>query len=377
MSVYLTGGDCAEDINEHLRGHLKKVESLSVCSADTILRGVKELSTPIETISGPTGVAHQFNINLNLNRLLVKALKHTGQLKGGISQDYTLDYDNQVIATEKYDAKKSYKKCHGYQPGVACIGDNIVYIEGRNGNSQAKFGQTETLGRAFDLLSDQGISINRFRADGASYQQKVVELASERSENFYIRAKATAHMEQRIGEIDLQQGWEKVRLGVQEMEVGQIVDYRPFDGKTPYRLVVSRIERKDRQAGIFSGQAYTYRAILTNDLNWKTEQIVSFYNQRGKSEKIFDTMNNDFGWAKLPCSFLGENTAFMILTALYANLYRFILSRFAERLDWLKPNFRIKKFVFRFITVAAKWVKTGRQQVLKLYTEKDYSPLLC
>ena len=231
MSVYLTGGDCAEDINEHLRGHLKKVESLSVCSADTILRGVKELSTPIETISGPTGVAHQFNINLNLNRLLVKALKHTGQLKGGISQDYTLDYDNQVIATEKYDTKKSYEKCHGYQPGVAYIGDNIVYIEGRNGNSQAKFGQTETLGRAFDLLSDQGISINRFRADGASYQQKVVELASERSENFYIRAKATAHMEQRIGEIDLQQGWEKVRLGVQEMEVGQIVDYRPFDGE--------------------------------------------------------------------------------------------------------------------------------------------------
>jgi hypothetical protein len=375
MSVYLTGGDCAEDINEHLREHLKKVEGLSVCSADTILRGVKELSTPIETIIGPTGIAHQFNINLNLNKLLIKALKHTDQLRSGISQANTLDYDNQVISTEKYDAKKSYKKCHGYQPGVACIGENIVYIEGRNGNSQAKFQQAQTLGRAFDLLSDAGISIKRFRADGASYQQKVVELVSEMSEKFYIRAKATTHMEQRIGEIDPEQGWEKVRLGVQEMEVAHITDYRPFDGKTPYRLVVSRIKRKDKQTGIFSGQAYTYRAILTNDLDWELEQIVSFYNQRGKSEKTFDMMNNDFGWAKLPCSFLGENTAFMIMTALYANLYRFILSRFAEKLDWLKPHFRIKKFIFRFISVAAKWIRTGRQQVLKLFTEKDYSPL--
>jgi len=87
-------------------------------------------------------------------------------------------------------------------------------------------------------------------------------------------------------------------------------------------------------------------------------------------------MNNDFGWAKLPCSFLGENTAFMILTALYANLYQFIFARFAEKLGWLAPNFRMKKFIFRFITVAAQWIKTGRQYVLKLFTDKDYRPIV-
>lgn len=373
LAIYLNGGDCTEDIQEHLGHHLRKVRGLSVCSADTILRGIKELASPVEEDVSDSGVRHQFNINIRLNDLMVTALKKTGQLNA--RESYTLDYDNQVIATEKYDAAKTYKKCDGYQPGVATIGKHIVYIEGRNGNSQAKYKQDETLGRAFSLLEKHNIRIERFRADSASYQQKVVELVSEKCDYFYIRAMRSADMEQQISQIPAE-SWKKVRLGVQEMEVSEIQAYSPFDRKKPYRLIVSRIKRKDRQSDLFTGDAYTYRAILTNDHLWDAEQIVSFYNQRGSAERIFDAMNNDFGWSKLPCSFLNENTAFMIITALYANLYHFILSRFSEKLSWVEENFRLKKFIFRFITVAAKWIKTGRQYVLKLYTDKDYSPLL-
>jgi len=373
LAIFLNGGDCSEDIQEHLGGHLKEVRGLSVCSADTILRGIKELATPTEEITSSSGVTHEFNINMKLNKLLLKALKKTGQLDA--KQGYTLDYDNQVIATEKYDAKKTYKKCEGYQPGVASIGKNIVYIEGRNGNSQAKYLQEETLRRSFSLLDEQGIRIKRFRADSASFQQKVVDLVAEKSQHFYIRAMRCASMEQQISQLPAD-AWQKIRLGVQEMEVTQIEDYRPFDGQKPYRLVVSRIKRRDGQSGLFTGDAFTYRAILTNDLEWDNQQIVSFYNQRGSAERTFDAMNNDFGWSKLPCSFLNENTAFMILTALYANLYQFMLTTFSSKLDWVKENFRLKKFIFRFITVAAKWIKTGRQFVLKLYTQKDYRPLV-
>jgi len=110
------------------------------------------------------------------------------------------------------------------------------------------------------------------------------------------------------------------------MEVAEIKEYSPFDGNKAYRLVVSRIKRRDKQTGLFTGDAYTYRAIITNDELWENKQIVSFYNQRGSAERTFDAMNNDFGWSKLPCSFLNENTAFMILTALYSNLYQFIFA---------------------------------------------------
>lgn len=373
LAIFLNGGDCTEDIQEHLCSHLKEIRGLSVCSPDTILRGIKELATPTEEITSNSGTTHYFNINMELNKLLVKTLRKTGQLN--TREGYTVDYDNQVIPTEKYDARKTYKQCEGYQPGVASIGKNIVYIEGRNGNSQAKYQQKETLSRTFSLLNQEGIHIKRFRADSASYQKEVVELASEKSQYFYIRAMRCADLEQQVSKLPAE-AWQKVRLDTQEMEVAQIEDYRPFDGAKSYRLVVSRIKRKDGQNGLFTGNAYTYRGILTNDYHWDNKQIVHFYNQRGGAECTFDTMNNDFGWSKLPCSFLNENTAFMIITALFSNLYQFILGDFSGKLSWIKPNFRLKKFIFRFITVAAKWIKTGRQNILKLYTQKDYSPLL-
>ena len=109
-------------------------------------------------------------------------MSKTNQLDS--KQEYTLDYDNQVIATEQYDARSTYKKCEGYQPDVASIGKNIVYIEGRNGNSPAKYQQEETLTRAFSLLGQQGICIKGFRADSASYQQKVISQPLKTSKQF-------------------------------------------------------------------------------------------------------------------------------------------------------------------------------------------------
>ena len=45
---------------------------------------------------------------------------------------------------------------------------------------------------------------------------------------------------------------------------------------------------------------YTYRCILTNDYESSTREIVEFYNLRGGKERIFDDMNNGFGWDRLP-----------------------------------------------------------------------------
>jgi len=373
LAIFLHGADCAEDINEHLRGTLKQVKGMSVCSADTILRGIKELATPTLAHKSSTGISHQFNINLNLNKLLLKSLLKTEQLN--IKEQYTLDYDNQVIATEKYDAVKTYKKCNGYQSGIATIGNNIVYIEGRNGNSPAKYKQFETLQRSFSLLEKQDIKINRFRADCAAYQKEIIDLAVQKGVKFYIRATRCANMEQQVSKIEAHE-WSNIRLGTQQMEIAEIKDYQPFGQSTTYRLVVSRIRRKDRQTGLFTNGDYTYRAIITNDKDWDSKQVTSFYNKRGASEKTFDVMNNDFSWSKLPCSFLNENTAFMIMTALYANFYAHMIATFSDKINWLNSNFRLKKFVFRFVTVAANWIKTGRSNVLKLYTKKDYSPLL-
>lgn len=48
----------------------------------------------------------------------------------------------------------------------------------------------------------------------------------------------------------------------------------------------------------------TYRCILTNDHSSSVREIVEFYNRRGGKERIFDEMNNGFGWSHLPKSFI-------------------------------------------------------------------------
>ena len=79
-------------------------------------------------------------------------------------------------------------------------------------------------------------------------------------------------------------------------------------------------------------------------------------------------MNNGFGWNKLPKSFMSENTVFLLLTALIHNFYKTIISKLDTKAFGLKETSRIKAFVFKFISVPAKWVRTSRQYVLNIYS---------
>ena len=97
----------------------------------------------------------------------------SGQLKDG--EMYDVDFDHQFIETEKYDAKPTYKKFSGYRPGVAVIGDLIVGIENSDGNTNVRFHQKETLKRFFERFEQNGLTINRFRADCGSCSEEIVE----------------------------------------------------------------------------------------------------------------------------------------------------------------------------------------------------------
>ena len=70
-----------------------------------------------------------------------------------------------------------------------------------------------------------------------------------------------------------------------------------WEGKT-YRLVIQRERRMNDNLDLWEGE-YTYRCILTNDYTSTNREIVEFYNLRGGKERIFDDMNNGFGWARL------------------------------------------------------------------------------
>ena len=151
MCVFFCGGSCIEDVSTHLMRHLSSHPRIRTCSADTILRAIKELTVPNITYTSPvSGKSYDFNTANKMNDLLVRSLISTGELCN--VQKYDLDFDHQFIATEKYDAKPTYKKFTGYSPGIAVIGDHIVGIENRDGNANVRFHQQDTLERVFTRL---------------------------------------------------------------------------------------------------------------------------------------------------------------------------------------------------------------------------------
>ena len=100
------------------------------------------------------------------------------------------------------------------------------------------------------------------------------------------------------------------------------------------------------------------------------KDIITFYNERGASEKNFDIQNNDFGWSHLPFSFMAENMVFMMVTTMLKNFY--LVRHISDKVKPLKKTSRLKAFILHFVSVPAKWVRTGRQNVLNLYTNKSY-----
>lgn len=100
------------------------------------------------------------------------------------------------------------------------------------------------------------------------------------------------------------------------------------------------------------GVIYTYRCILTNDWVSTEKDIITFYNERGASEKNFDIQNNDSGWSHLSFSFMAENTVFMMVTAMLKNFY--LVRRISEKVKPLKKTSRLKAFILHFVSVPAK-----------------------
>ena len=228
MYMFFCGGFCIEDVSTHLMRHLSSHPRLSTCSADTILRAIKELTVSNITYMSPvSGKSYDFNTSDKMNEHLLKSLMSTGELRKG--QRY-VDISHQFIATEKYDAKSTYKKFTGYSLGIVVIGDHIVGIENCDGNTNVRFHQQDTL------------------------------------------------------------------------------------------------------------------------------------------ERIFDDMDNGFGWKRLPKSFMAENTVYLLITALIRNFYKTIIKRMNVKELGLSITSRIKTFVFKFISVTAKWIKTSREYRMNIYT---------
>ncbi len=375
FSIYFTGGDAIEDINSVLREQLKDVPFFNITSSDTVLRRMMELDEGEIKCKTPRGkVEHRLAPNSLLMELSIQVLNKLGVFD---SEKLVIDYDNSIIPTEKKDSAFTYKKYPGYQPGVVTLNEKyLLSVENRSGNSDAKSCQVDTLRRTFEALRKHNPSqkFDYFRADAASYQYEVVKLVEQHTTYFYIGSR-----EDYVGKYFKEvKEWKEAKDTTGETIWLGETTFTPFEQRASkselnsYRLIVKRKANKNGQLNIFTGDAFDYTVMFTNDIDRDIFEAKDFYNQRGNMERTFDVLKNDFGWANLPFSKLSQNTVFLYLTAIASNLYNMLIEHFSKIVKGLKPKFRIKKFIYNFIIMPAKWIKHAGQYHLKVFRDIQF-----
>jgi len=211
-SIPFCGGDCIEDLSINLKNYIQPIPYFNVPSSDSVLKRLKELAKPQQTlVSKYSGKCHNFSINMALNKLNLKLIKKMG---GVSNKTVILDYDNTILTNEKADSRMTYIKQKDYCPGVGIIRDKIVYVENRNGNSDAQTFQDKTVNRMFKLLKSEGINIDVFRADSASYQLQVIEAAKKYTNKFYIKARINQTVANAINNIN---NWIPTKINNEEL----------------------------------------------------------------------------------------------------------------------------------------------------------------
>lgn len=371
-SIY-SGASFLEDLN-FVRDQVNKSGVLQLPSPDVIKYRSKQLVEQNVINTKGQGVIHYFNISTMLNQALIKlgtALNPQWKIQG-----QTIDYDNTIIVTTKGDSNRAYKDGCGYQPGAIFIGRNIVYVEGRNGNSPSIYQMKETLDRGITLIEEEEVKIKYIRIDTAGYQGDVMKYLREKGIIYYIRGKDTESIRDLL-QNDIK--WEKGKLSKKvHVEYWDQPWYAPGKDSldNPCRLILYRHKREPGEnLDLFEGE-YRYYSILTTDYESTAIDVIKFYNQRGSAEQNFDRLKNDFNWSHPPFDTLAQNTVYLIFTAMAAVIYYWMLKAIGKYFKELDENTRIKRFILFFVNVAAKWIRQGRRNILKIYTTRPYEKLL-
>lgn len=366
---YLTaiGADTLDESN-YLKYQLQDHPDLKIASPDTIEYAFQELRQPTQSISATSGAIHQINEHGGFNKLLI-ALCEKFLLTSGSS--YLMDYDGHMVENTKADNAFTYKQTEGYYPVVCSISKMPVYMQNRNGNTPESYNQKTIIEAAINNCNEKSIYINAFRADACCYEKTTIEYLESENITYYIRAEnCRSLMDALTDEPD----WLPGMLGDRKVEVCSLEE-RIF-GQKKYRRIVAYRYKQKGQLTIDDTDGYRYYAIVTSDKDTSPLECINIYNQRGcDGEHHFEELDHDFNWNKLPFDNIELNTIYMYAMLVAYLLFNAVKIAFAKGISYINKTMRIKNFILHFVTLPAKWIRTGRRWVLNIYTTKDYRPL--
>jgi hypothetical protein len=368
--VAAINGDTLDESNL-LKEQMKDHPDLKIASPDTLEYAFQELRQVDKEIRTDKGVCHRINEHAGFNGLLAALCSQVLQKKS--EQGYMMDYDGHIVENTKADNAFTYKNTEGYYPVVCSIDKQPVYMQNRNGNTPESYGQKQIIETAIENCRKENIIVKQFRADACCYEKDTVEWLESKAIGYFIRAENCQRL---IDALDDEPEWETVMLGHRKIEVCSIEE--KIFGQEKYRRLVAYRYKQSGQPELFnrSSKGYRYYAVLTSDTKHTPLECIEIYNQRGcDGEHHFKELDHDFNWNKLPFDCMEMNTIFMYAMLTAYILFNAVKTAYSQKLDFVNCEMRLKNFILHFVTLTAKWIKTARRWVLKIFTMKDYRPV--
>ncbi|MCB0402061.1 MAG: IS1380 family transposase [Flavobacteriales bacterium] len=340
-------------------------------SRDTIRRMMQKLAIPNSVKENLTNdEVSEVNDNVKLNTLLHKIQKKLNIFNS--KKKHTLDVDTIVIPTNAYDSKFSFKKkIRGYHPCVSIIDGKAVYMEMRNGNVSPKYKLLEHIDNTLTHIKQTGLGkIDKLRMDNAGYNNEVFKYLNQKNIKFYVRARKSRDLIDMV-RINSMGKWRETEIETTDKVTPIIVssiNYRLLrysDQEEQYRVVTCRFQ--DDEIDNFVG-----RMIITNDFESTEEEIIHFYNQRGKQERVFDDLRNNYGWKYPPFSDMSQNTVFFIVSMICQTVYKYVLGVVTSKTetDKVNENTWLDDFRYWFILVGSVWIITD--EICKIVFRDSY-----
>ena len=279
-----------------------------------------------------------------------------------------LDQDATYMKVYNVEAKKCYKGFKAYS-SLTCFIDGCGYCideEFRNGNVSPSSGLLSQLVRVHKKLSSRNIKVSKLRNDSAAYQSDIFNYCIDNDIEFYIGAREDVSIGEAVYNIP-SESWKRYhdKYGIKSPneEISEFI-HSMDKTKESFRVVVIRKKIESNQITIpeLLGENYEYRFIATNS-TLPAEEVVHFYNERGRCEYYIKEAKYGFDLKHLPSSELGGNGLWFKTGILAYNLIMYLKNII---LGGSYTNKEIKSIRYLLFNIAGKLIYHSRRVILKL-----------
>lgn len=366
----LSDGQLVAAIAESVALGARCLDDLAVTRADTAQETLRGFGVPAAQTAG----AWLRRFTLGHVRQLDKALcsvQRAAYRAAGVAS-VTLDFDSTYIfarSKRRQGADRTYKRGYALHP-LLCFdaaSGAAVHARLRRGRAGPSTGirmfVTETLRRVPD-----GVMV-RARLDSGFYAASLFDHLHAAGVIYLCGVPLIPRIVETVAAIG-----DEFWLPCTDKDDGEVAEfgYRMRDALTFRRYIVKRIALAPGEQGTLDGGDYHYWVLVTNHHDTDAVTLEAEHRHKAQVEAGMRELKSNFGLHALRKHGFMANWAWLLLVCLAHNLCCWTqqLGRLAAGRDG--ADLRAKRFRYRYLTIPAMLVRSGRRHTLKLPANYPY-----